>query len=390
MPDDDTEELDSSEAAGGARSLWSGAITFGLLSLAVDLFPAVRTEALRLKLVDAEHRLLSRRYFCPQHERFLSRDEIVRGYELGEGEHVLVTDEELESLAPEKSRAIDLRKFVDIAEIDPMYFKRSYLLTPAENEADRAYRLLAETMERSGRAGIATFVMRGKEYLVALVAEEGVLRAETLRFRDELRRPEDAGLPFGVEPAASEVQRYRRAISELAADEIDRAELADTRVAQLRSLIESKLEQGVDVERAAIPEDAETEAEIIDLMEVLKRRLQPEQRERVPEATESERAAAEQGEGNGSSRRGQARASRAKGAGPRAEAARARVAGTKGRANASPRRAKKAAGSGGRGNEDLERQTRSELYERAKALGVPGRSKMDKDQLVRALLEAGA
>src|SRR5690606_3909652 len=193
---EDGEELEQAEG-GGARSLWSGSITFGLLSLAVDLFPAVRTEALPLKIVDESLRPLTRRYVCPEHEdRFLSRDEIVRGYEIEDGEYVLVTDEELESLAPEKSRAIDLRKFVDVAEIDPMYFKRSYFLTPAEDEANRAYRLLAETMERSGRAGIATFVMRGKEYLVALLAENGVLRAETLRFVDEIRRPEDVGLPL--------------------------------------------------------------------------------------------------------------------------------------------------------------------------------------------------
>src|SRR5690554_3277807 len=128
---DDREDGDELERAdgGGVRSLWSGSITFGLLSLAVDLFPAVRTEALPLKIVDASLRPLTRRYVCPEHDdRFLSRDEIVRGYEIEDGEHVIVTDEELESLAPEKSRAIDLRKFVDLTEIDPMYFKRSYFL----------------------------------------------------------------------------------------------------------------------------------------------------------------------------------------------------------------------------------------------------------------------
>ena len=336
MPEDGNEEQDVLDG-GGARSLWSGAITFGLLSLAVDLFPAVRSEAVPLKIVDSKHRLLTRRYFCPQHERMLSRDEIVRGYEIREGEYVIVTDEELESLAPEKSRAIDLRKFVEIAEIDPMYFKRSYLLTPAESEATRAYRLLAETMERSGRAGIATFVMRGKEYLVALLSENGVLRAETLRFHDELRRPEEAGLPLDVVPEPRDVERYRRVIAALAADEIDRDELADTRTAKLRALIDSKLERGVDVERAAVAEEAQDEAEIIDLMEVLKRRLQPEEREPAP--------------------------------------AREKPAG---RTEARARR-----------DDDLEGRTRAELYERAKALGVPGRSKMSKDELVRALREAG-
>jgi len=334
---EDLEQLDG----GGARSLWSGSITFGLLSLAVDLFPAVRTEALPLKLVDSSLRPLTRRYMCPEHDRFLSRDEIVRGYELDDGEFVVVTDEELESLAPEKSRAIDLRKFVDIAEIDPMYFKRSYFLTPAEDEANRAYRLLAETMERSGRAGIATFVMRGKEYLVALLAENGVLRAETLRFREEIRSAEDVGLPLEAEPAAADVERFRRAIGALAADDVDRALLRDERIERLRALIDDKLARGVDVEKAPEAEEAEDEAEIIDLMEVLKRRLQPEQREAAPAARRS------------------------------AGAERRETAGTRD------------------GGDDLESRSKSELYERAKALNVPGRSKMDKDELVRALREAG-
>ena len=330
------EELEQLDG-GGVRSLWSGSITFGLLSLAVDLFPAVRTEALPLRLVDRSLKPLTRRYMCPEHGRFLSRDEIVRGYEIDDGEFVVVTDEELESLAPEKSRAIDLRKFVDIAEIDPMYFKRSYFLTPAENEANRAYRLLAETMERSGRAGIATFVMRGKEYLVALLAENGVLRAETLRFSDASRSPEDVGLPLAAEPPPPAVERYRRAIAALAADEVDRALLRDERIERLRALIDDKLARGVDVEKAPEAEEAEEEAEIIDLMEVLKRRLQPEQRERVPTDT----------------------------------------ADAEGRDAAPP------------GDDDLESRSKSELYERAKALNVPGRSKMDKDELVRALREAG-
>jgi len=334
---DDLEQLDE----GGARSLWSGSITFGLLSLAVDLFPAVRTEALPLKIVDESLRPLTRRYMCPEHERFLARDEIVRGYEIDDGEFVIVTDEELESLAPEKSRAIDLRKFVDIAEIDPMYFKRSYFLTPAEDEANRAYRLLAETMERSGRAGIATFVMRGKEYLVALLAENGVLRAETLRFHDEIRDAADVGLPVEAEADPDAVQRFRKAIAALEADQVDRAELRDERIERLRALIDDKLARGVDVEKAPEAEEAEEEAEIIDLMEVLKRRLQPEQRERAP---------AEDGRG----RREQSTGKRERSA-----------------------------------DDDLDSRSKSELYERAKALNVPGRSKMDKDELVRALREAG-
>jgi DNA end-binding protein Ku len=337
-PEDDVE---IEEGAAQPHALWSGSISFGLLSLPVDLFPASRSPALSLRMVDDGHRPLTRRYYCPSHDRFLSRDEIVRGYEIDKDQYVVVSDEELESVAPDKSRAIDLRRFVKASDIDPMYFKRSYFLTPGEEEAGRAYRLLAETMERSDRVGIASFVMRGKEYLVALLAEKGILRAETLRFRDELRSAADVGLNLGGKAPRQTVQRFLRAVAELAADEVDAEELRDGSVQRLHSLIDSKLERGVDVERAPAPEAVESEAQIIDLMEVLKRRLQPEAQERSVAA------------GNGE------------------------------------RKQRAARGRDG-GDDELASKSRSELYERAKALQVPGRSKMDKGELLRALRDAGA
>lgn len=333
MPDEDF-ELDEEGAA--PHSVWSGSISFGLLSLPVDLFPASRPQALPLKLVDAEHHLLKRRYFCPAHERFLTREEIVRGYEVEEDRFVVVTDEELESIAPESSRAIDLRTFVQASDIDPIYFRRSYLLMPGEG-GTRAYRLLAETMERSGRVGVATFVMRGKEYLVALLSEGGILRAETLRFEDELRSPREVGLNAGGRAPNSRVKALVSAIEALAADGLDRSALEDRRTERLRALIERKLEGGIDIERAPEPEQAESEAQIIDLMDVLKRRLKPG-------ATDS-----------GTPR------------------------------SAKPRKAKR------RGRADpLDGLGKEALYERAKALRVPGRSKMDKQQLIDALRKAEA
>src|SRR5207248_7073669 len=124
----------------------------------------------------------------------------------------VVTDEELERLAPEKSRDIDLRRFVEAEAIPPMYFERSYFLVPAGGSA-KAYRLLAATMEETHRAGIATFVMRGKEYLVAILSENGILRAETLRFSDEIRSPEDVGLPEAPKNAIDKARDFERDIA---------------------------------------------------------------------------------------------------------------------------------------------------------------------------------
>src|SRR6185436_16804809 len=115
-------------------------------------------------------------------------------YEIAKDKYVVVTDEELERLEPEKSRDIDLRHFVKAEEIAPMYFEHAYFLAPAGGSL-KAYQLLAETMERKGRAGLATFVMRDKEYIVAILAENGILRAEILRFPDEIRTPKEIGLP---------------------------------------------------------------------------------------------------------------------------------------------------------------------------------------------------
>src|SRR5262249_33939037 len=143
--------------------------------------------------------------------RDLDEDATISGYEIKKGKYVIVTDEEMERLEPKKTRDIDLRRFVDKDEISPMYFERGYFLTP--NGSEKAYRLLAETMERSNRAGVGTFVMRGKEYLAAIISENGILRAETMRFADELRSPDDIGLSKKrKKPPKSSVSRFETII----------------------------------------------------------------------------------------------------------------------------------------------------------------------------------
>src|SRR5688500_12458203 len=153
-----------------------------------------------------------RRYVCSKDGKALDADDIVRGYEIEKGKFVVVTDEELEAVEPRKSREIDLRLFVDEDDIDPIYFERAYFLVPTGG-TNKAYRLLAEVMEKKKQAGIATFVMRAKEYLVAIIAENGILRAETLRFADEIRKPADVGLPKKAKPAAADVKKFEAQIA---------------------------------------------------------------------------------------------------------------------------------------------------------------------------------
>jgi DNA end-binding protein Ku len=255
-----------------ARSFWSGTITFGLVSIPVELFPANRSVGVSLRMVSEDGTPLSRRYFCPKEERELDWDEIVRGYEIEKDQYVVVTDDELDRLAPEKTRDIDLRRFVSAADIDPIYFERAYYLTPGGNST-KAYRLLAETMEQTGRAGIATFVMRGKEYLIAILAENGIMRAETLRFADEVRSAEDVGLPEPEKPKPAVVKKFEKAIAKLVEKDLDEDELTDHSSEQLLKLVAKKEKAGEDV--VAAPDVAAEPAEgVIDLMEVLKRSLQ--------------------------------------------------------------------------------------------------------------------
>jgi DNA end-binding protein Ku len=256
-----------------ARSFWSGTITFGLVSIPVALYAANRTSRVSLRMVGPEGTPLNRRYFTSKDDRELDADDIVRGYEIEKDRFVIVDDDELERLAPERTRDIDLRQFVPVEDVDPRYFERAYYLTPA-GQSNKAYRLLAQVMEETGRAGIATFVMRAKEYLVAIMAENGILRAETLRFADELRTPETVGLPEPAKPPAAEVKRMDREIGERIEEKLDTKDLVDRSADRLLKVVREKVRAGDDVVDAPEPRDADDSEGVIDLMEILKRRLQ--------------------------------------------------------------------------------------------------------------------
>lgn len=213
---------------------------------------------------------LARRYYSQKTEKDLETDEVIRGYEIDKEKYVIVTDEELERLAPKKGRDIDLRRFVKQESIPPIYFDRSYFLTPGSG-SEKAYRLLAETMEAEGLAGIATFVMRGKEYLVAIFPENGILRAETMRFADELRSPKEVGLPEKKRLPKATVTKFENLIKKNSARQIKTTELKDQKTEALLKLVKKKRSNRKNVVRVEAP--AQDEGKVVDLMEVLKRSL---------------------------------------------------------------------------------------------------------------------
>jgi DNA end-binding protein Ku len=258
----------------GLRPFWSGTITFGLVTVPVALYAATRSGGVALKMIGPDEAPVRRRYVCSKDGKPLDADDIVRGYEIEKGKFVVVTDEELEAIEPRKSREIDLQLFVDRATIDPIYYDRGYFLVPSGG-TNKAYRLLAEVMEKKEQAGIATFVMRAKEYLVAILAENGILRAETLRFDEEVRKPEDVGLPEPAKPSAADVKKFETAIASRA-KKLDLHELVDDYVERLEKLVAQKEKKKADIVRAPAEERDEDESgsgEVVDLLAMLSRSL---------------------------------------------------------------------------------------------------------------------
>jgi DNA end-binding protein Ku len=258
------------EREASTRPFWSGTISFGLVSIPVNLFPATRDSKVSLRMLGTYGEPLKREYVAAASGEELDQSERVRGFETAKGKYITVTAEELERLAPEKSRDIDLRLFVVRDEISPLYFNRAYFLTPADKSA-KAYRLLAEIMERHDRVGVATFVMRGKEYLVAILSERGILRAQTLRFADEVRSPKDIALPNKSKVSTATVRKFETVIRRATEKTLNTKEMRDEYAAAMLKLIEKKHARHKDVVETEAAE--RRPAKVVDLMEVLKQSL---------------------------------------------------------------------------------------------------------------------
>ena|SRR5690349_1970819 len=174
-----------------ARAIWSGSISFGLLNVPVKLYSAVARRGISLREIrESDGARIRHRRVAEGTEEEVPYENIVKAYEITKDRYIPLAKSELEALAPEKSRAIEVQDFVDLEEIDPIYFDSPYYLGPAEG-AERAYSLLAKAMEESGKVAIARFVFRNKEHLAALRPGDGVLTLTTMRFADEVVPPSE-------------------------------------------------------------------------------------------------------------------------------------------------------------------------------------------------------
>jgi DNA end-binding protein Ku len=249
-----------------ARALWSGFVTFGLVSVPVGLFRATDDQTVHFNQLHkgTSHRIRYKKVDEVTGEE-VPADEIVNGFDLGDGEYVVVTKEELKDAAPGKSELIEISDFVDLAAIDPIYFRSTYYLAPKGKGADRAYSLLRQAMQESKKIGIATLVLRDKEHLVAIRPGDDVLILETMYFPAEIRTASEEldSLPEQASFEGRELAVAKTLIDSLTVDwEPDRYQ--NTYRSRVEELIESKRDGKTVVAKTSKPK-----TNVVDLMAAL-------------------------------------------------------------------------------------------------------------------------
>jgi DNA end-binding protein Ku len=245
-----------------ARAIWSGTISFGLVSVPVRMFPATESKELRFHFLD-------RRDLTPIGYDKVRKDsgesvpseEIVRGFEIDKGRYVPIEDEDLDRLDIELTHSIDICDFVDLDEIDPIYFRKAYYLVPQEG-AEKPYRLLVKALEETGKVGIAKVVIRNKQHLAAMRPHDGALVLETMYYADEIRQPESVDGKAKLQKA--EVEMAKSLVENLS-DSFKPDKYDDTYRKELLELIRAK------AKGRKLPEPKEEEeGEVVDLMAALR------------------------------------------------------------------------------------------------------------------------
>jgi DNA end-binding protein Ku len=313
-----------------ARSLWTGSISFGLVNVPVALYSAVRDLDVHFRQLHGKDGApIETRRFCSEEDKEVPFESVGHGYETDDGEQVVLTDEDLAAAAPRKTRTIDIEAFVDVEDVDPIYFDHPYFLAPVgEAEGNlRAYRLLVKVMASTDRAALGRFVLRSKEYLVLVRVRDDRLALTTMRFHDEVRPAKDVDTG-GRKPARAQLDAAKKLVEALSTD-WDPGRYEDCYRERLLDVIERK-RKGRKI-TVAKPDRADS-GPPPDIMAAL--------RESLERARSGEGFDRDGGDGGDDA--------------------------------------------GGNGDE-LEGLTRDELYERAQQAKVRGRASMSKDELVRAL-----
>ncbi len=260
-----------------ARSIWKGSITFGLVNIPVGLYSAEqRTEEIHFNLLDKRN-MARVRYKRVNEEtgKEVSWEDTVKGYEFESGKYVVVSDEDLQRASPEKTQTVDIIDFVDIDDINPVYFDKPYYLAP-EKKAAKSYALLRETLLRTKKVGIAMVVIRTKQYLAAVIARKDVILLNILRFAHELRDPSDLDLPSGKEGVSERELDMAERLVEGMVDTWDPKKYRDDFHRDMKKMIDERVEAGQLEESPEAPPAPRKErgGNVVDLMALLKRSVE--------------------------------------------------------------------------------------------------------------------
>jgi len=248
-------------------SVWTGYLTFGLISMPVRLFSGARGERVSFHMLHRPDNVrVKQQLVCPEEEVVVDRSEIVKGYEYRKGEYVVIEPEEIKKIEPKTAKAMEILEFVKADEVDPIYFETSYYLMP-EEAGRRPYALLSRALEDTGHLGIAKLTMHNREYTVILRPHEGGIMLHTMYYENEVREVEGFG-KVDVEPKAAEVKIANQLIEALAA-EWDPSKYHDQFQENLKKLIKAHME-GKEVETIEKPKKM---APVVDLMDALKKSL---------------------------------------------------------------------------------------------------------------------
>jgi DNA end-binding protein Ku len=269
------------------RSIGSGAISFGLVSIPVKLYVATSSQAPSFHLLHAKcgNRIRQQRV-CPVDDEVVEREQLVKGYEFAKDQYVRVTDDELKALEGEASEAIEISEFVPLSKVDPIYFERSYYLGP-DKGGEKAYRLLTDTMTQVGKVALAKFVMRGKENLVIVRAAQKGLMMHTMYFANEVRSFDEIPKGESAKITGAETSLAIRLIDELSNDEFEPEKYHDEYSERVLKLVNEKAE-GKEI---TLAQPVAQRGQVIDLMAALKESLEktgPRQKRPAVGATPAE------------------------------------------------------------------------------------------------------
>ena len=277
------------------RAIWSGAISFGLVNIPIKLYAAVSRKTVHFNQLDSRSgaRIKLKKVSAADGAE-VPAEAIVKGYELASGEYVTIDEDELAALDPAASRTIDIEEFVDLADIDPLFYDSAYYVAP-DKATLKPYALLTQAMEESGKVGIARFVMRSKQYLCTVRPKDGALVLSTMVYADEVNDPAEIGEIAGledVEVTKKELDMARSLIASLSED-FDADRFQDTYRNRVLELIEQKAAGKTEI---VAPPAALTEDKVVDLMAALEASVKEAKAARKRHPAASDAAVAESAE----------------------------------------------------------------------------------------------